>query len=70
MEGKFLDVIDTLNYHEFEQFTKPWGPYIPSKVQKFYTTYGELVPKSNKKESGFRRESLSKAESKMQQWIY
>uniref|UniRef100_M1D935 Putative plant transposon protein domain-containing protein n=1 Tax=Solanum tuberosum TaxID=4113 RepID=M1D935_SOLTU len=54
IKGKYSDVMDTLRYHEFEQFTRPRGPYIPSWVSEFYTTYGELVPKKKKMESEFR----------------
>uniref|UniRef100_M1DVQ5 Integrase core domain containing protein n=1 Tax=Solanum tuberosum TaxID=4113 RepID=M1DVQ5_SOLTU len=30
LQGKYLGVRDTINYHEFEQFTRLRGPYIPS----------------------------------------
>uniref|UniRef100_M1DY41 Putative plant transposon protein domain-containing protein n=1 Tax=Solanum tuberosum TaxID=4113 RepID=M1DY41_SOLTU len=54
LESKHPDVIDTLQYQEFEQFTRPRSPYIPSWVREFNTTYGELVPKNKKKASEFR----------------
>uniref|UniRef100_M1DY40 Putative plant transposon protein domain-containing protein n=1 Tax=Solanum tuberosum TaxID=4113 RepID=M1DY40_SOLTU len=54
LEGKHAEVLDTLKYHEFEQFTRPWGHYIPSWVREFYLAYRELVPKNKKKASEFR----------------
>uniref|UniRef100_M1DN82 Polyprotein protein n=1 Tax=Solanum tuberosum TaxID=4113 RepID=M1DN82_SOLTU len=54
LEGKHPVVLETLRYHEFEQFTRPQDPYIPSWVREFYTTYGELVPKNKKNASEFR----------------
>uniref|UniRef100_M1DDG8 Integrase core domain containing protein n=1 Tax=Solanum tuberosum TaxID=4113 RepID=M1DDG8_SOLTU len=30
LEGKHSDVLETLRYHGFEQFTQPRGPFIPS----------------------------------------
>uniref|UniRef100_M1E092 Putative plant transposon protein domain-containing protein n=1 Tax=Solanum tuberosum TaxID=4113 RepID=M1E092_SOLTU len=54
LEGKHVEVLDTLKYHEFEQFTRPRGPYIPSWGREFYLAYGELVPKNKKKASVFR----------------
>ncbi|XP_015167114.1 MICOS complex subunit MIC60-like [Solanum tuberosum] len=49
LEGKHAAVLDTLRYHELEQFTRPQSPYIPSWVQEFYLPYGELVPKNKTK---------------------
>uniref|UniRef100_M1DR30 Putative plant transposon protein domain-containing protein n=1 Tax=Solanum tuberosum TaxID=4113 RepID=M1DR30_SOLTU len=54
LEGKHPDVLETLRYHGFEQFTRPRDPYILSWVREFYTTYGELVPKNMKKASEFQ----------------
>ncbi|KAG5579820.1 hypothetical protein H5410_050447 [Solanum commersonii] len=34
LEGKYLNVRDTLHFHRFEQFTRPRGRYIPSWFQK------------------------------------
>uniref|UniRef100_M1DRP2 Putative plant transposon protein domain-containing protein n=1 Tax=Solanum tuberosum TaxID=4113 RepID=M1DRP2_SOLTU len=52
--NRLKDVLDTLRYHEFEQFTQPRCPYLPSRVREFYITYEELVPKNKKKASEFR----------------
>uniref|UniRef100_M1DUN0 Putative plant transposon protein domain-containing protein n=1 Tax=Solanum tuberosum TaxID=4113 RepID=M1DUN0_SOLTU len=54
LEGKHAEVLDTLRYHEFEQFTRPRDTYIPSWVRKFYLAYGELIPKNRKKASDLR----------------
>ncbi|KAG5590127.1 hypothetical protein H5410_040641 [Solanum commersonii] len=54
LEGKHVEVLDTIKYHKFEQFTRPRGPYILSWVREFFLAYGELVPKNKKKASVFR----------------
>ncbi|KAG5631030.1 hypothetical protein H5410_002747 [Solanum commersonii] len=54
LEGEHAEVLDTLMYHEFEQFRRPRDTYIPSWVRKFYLAYEKLVPKNRKKDSDFR----------------
>uniref|UniRef100_M1DCR3 Putative plant transposon protein domain-containing protein n=1 Tax=Solanum tuberosum TaxID=4113 RepID=M1DCR3_SOLTU len=54
LEGKHVEVFDTLSYHELDQFTRPRDPYIPSWIREFYVAYRELVPNNKKKASEFR----------------
>uniref|UniRef100_M1DXX6 Putative plant transposon protein domain-containing protein n=1 Tax=Solanum tuberosum TaxID=4113 RepID=M1DXX6_SOLTU len=51
---KYPEVWNTLKFHNFEVFTKPRGPYIPTLVGEFYAEYGELVSKGKKKASAFK----------------
>lgn len=50
LEGKYIDVMQTLCFHEFDKFTRPRGPSIPFPVTEIYAAYGELVPKNKKQE--------------------
>jgi len=54
LEGKHAEVLDTLRYHEFEQFTRLRCSYIPSWVREFYLAYGEFVLKNKIMASEFR----------------
>ncbi|KAK4709848.1 hypothetical protein R3W88_004361 [Solanum pinnatisectum] len=38
---RYPEVWNTLKFHNFEDFTKPRGPYIPTSVREFYVPYGE-----------------------------
>lgn len=51
---RHLAVQDTLQFHKFEVFTRPCGPYITTWVREFYATYSDLVPQMKKKYSAFR----------------
>ena len=51
LQGKYIDVMQTLCFHMFEQFTRPRGPSIPFSIMEDYTAYGEMVPKNKKQES-------------------
>lgn len=52
--AKYPKVQDTMYYHEFEQFMKSRGHYIPPGLGNSTQFMGELVPKNQKKASKFR----------------
>lgn len=40
----------TFWYHDFQQFTKPWLPNIPTWFREFYEGYAKFLPKGKKKD--------------------
>lgn len=48
LEEKHPDVLQTLHFHGFEQFTRTRGSFISSWIKEFYTAYGALVTKNKK----------------------
>uniref|UniRef100_M1E1B3 Polyprotein protein n=1 Tax=Solanum tuberosum TaxID=4113 RepID=M1E1B3_SOLTU len=51
---RYPNLWDTLQFHRFEIFTRPRGPYIPTWVREFYTTYSDLVAKEKKQATAFK----------------
>uniref|UniRef100_M1DWY8 Polyprotein protein n=1 Tax=Solanum tuberosum TaxID=4113 RepID=M1DWY8_SOLTU len=54
LEGRYSSVSELLQWHRFQIFTGPRGPYVFSWVREFYDAYATLVPKSKKKAGEFR----------------